>query len=95
MYHDGTIIVTRLPEGTRMREPGSHLLRRITTEPGKCGGKPCIRGMRIRVADILELLANNVSPEQILADYPDLEAEDIHASLRFAAERANHARLVA
>jgi uncharacterized protein (DUF433 family) len=78
-----------------MAEQGSDLLRRITTEPGKCGGKPCIRGMRIRVADVLELLANQVSPEQILADYPDLEAEDIYASLRFAAERANHARLVA
>jgi uncharacterized protein (DUF433 family) len=78
-----------------MAEQGSDLLRRITTEPGKCGGKPCIRGMRIRVADILGLLADNVSPEQILADYPDLEAENIHASLCFATERANHARLVA
>lgn len=78
-----------------MAEQGSGSLRRITTEPGKCGGKPCIRGMRIRVADILELLASNVAAEQILADYPDLEAEDIQASLRFAAERTNHARLVA
>jgi uncharacterized protein (DUF433 family) len=51
--------------------------------------------MRIRVVDVLELLANNVSPEQILADYPDLESEDIQASLLFAAQRANHARLVA
>ena len=59
------------------------------------GGKPCIRGLRIRVVDVLELLANNVSPEQILADYPDLESEDIQASLLFAAQRANHARLVA
>jgi uncharacterized protein (DUF433 family) len=73
----------------------SDLLQRITTEPGKCGGKPCIRGMRIRVVDVLELLANNISPEQILADYPDLEPEDIQASLVFAARRANHARLVA
>lgn len=78
-----------------MAKQGSGLLGRITTEPNKCGGKPCIRGMRIRVADILELLASNVTADQILADYPDLEAEDIHASLRFAAERANHARLVA
>lgn len=78
-----------------MSESESQLLGRITTEPGKCGGKPCIRGMRIRVTDVLELLANNVSPEQILADYPDLEPEDIQASLRFAALRANHARLVA
>jgi len=78
-----------------MSKSESDLLQRITTEPGKCGGKPCIRGMRIRVVDVLELLANNVSPEQILADYPDLESEDIRASLLFAAQRANHARLVA
>ena len=78
-----------------MTGQGNESLRRITTEPGKCGGKPCIRGMRIRVSDILEMLASNVPPEQILADYPDLEPEDIRASLRFAAERASHARLVA
>lgn len=78
-----------------MSQSKNSLLQRITTEPGKCGGKPCIRGMRIRVTDVLELLANNVSSEQILADYPDLEPEDIQASLRFAAQRANHARLVA
>ena len=46
----------------------NNLLQRITTEPGKCGGKPCIRGMRIRVTDVLELLANNVSRERILID---------------------------
>jgi uncharacterized protein (DUF433 family) len=73
----------------------SKLLSRITSEPGKCGGKPCIRGMRIRVVDVLELLAHNVSAEEILKDFPDLEAEDIQASLLFAARRADHARLVA
>jgi len=78
-----------------MPQSESDLLQRITTEPGKCGGKPCIRGMRIRVVDVLELLANNILPDQILADYPDLEPEDIQASLLFAARRANHARLVA
>jgi len=78
-----------------MSQSENDLLQRITTEPGKCGGKPCIRGMRIRVTDVLELLANNVSREQILIDFPDLEPEDIQASLRFAAQRANHARLVA
>ena len=78
-----------------MSQSESDLLQRITTEPGKCGGKPCIRGMRIRVVDVLELLANNVSPGEILADYPDLEPEDIQASLLFAARRANHAPLVA
>lgn len=73
----------------------STLLSRITSEPGKCGGKPCIRGMRIRVIDILEMLAHNVPAAEILKDFPDLEAEDIQASLLFAARRAGHARLVA
>jgi uncharacterized protein (DUF433 family) len=72
-----------------------NLLDRITSEPDKCGGRPCIRGMRIRVADILEMLAANVPAEQILADFPDVEPEDIQACLQFAAQRASHARLVA
>ncbi|MBI5751447.1 MAG: DUF433 domain-containing protein [Hydrogenophilales bacterium] len=75
--------------------PSQNLLDRITSDPAKCGGKPCIRGMRIRVADVLEMLAANLPPEQILADFPDLEAEDIQACLQFAAQRASHARLVA
>ena len=79
-----------------MSQPTSqNLLDRITSDPAKCGGKPCIRGMRIRVADVLEMLAANISHEQILADFPDLEAEDIQACLQFAAQRASHARLVA
>jgi len=60
------------------------LLSRITQTPGKCGGRPCIRGMRIRVSDILETLADNVTPSEILADFPDLEPEDIQACLLFA-----------
>ena len=60
------------------------LLARITQTPGKCGGRPCIRGMRIRVSDILETLADNVTPSEILADFPDLEPEDIQACLLFA-----------
>jgi uncharacterized protein (DUF433 family) len=71
------------------------LLDRITTNPGQCGGKPCIRGMRIRVTDLLDMLAANVSMAQILSDFPDLQPEDIQAALQFAAQRANHARLVA
>ena len=55
---------------------------RITTNPQQCGGKPCIRGMRIRVADILELYAAGLSSEQILSDFPNLEAEDLEAALR-------------
>lgn len=62
----------------------SALLARITQTPGKCGGRPCIRGMRIRVSDILETLADNVTPSEILADFPDLEPEDIQACLLFA-----------
>lgn len=71
------------------------LLSRITSEPGKCGGQPCVRGMRIRAVDILEMLAHNVAPEEILKDFPDLAAEDIQACLLFAAKRTAHARLVA
>ncbi len=59
----------------------------ITIEPGKRGGKPCIRGMRITVTDILEYLAGGMTEEEILADFPDLTAEDIKASLAFAADR--------
>ncbi len=56
-------------------------LRRITVEAGKCGGRPCIRGQRIRVTDILELIANGASFDEILTDYPSLEREDILAAL--------------
>ena len=62
-------------------------LRRITSEPGKCGGRPCIRGMRIRVTDVLGLLANGLSFKEILEEMPDLEAEDILACLQFAAHK--------
>ncbi len=71
------------------------LLARITSDPAQCGGQPCIRGMRIRVVDVLEMLAHKVPEQEILEDFPDLEAEDIQASLLFAARRAGHARLVA
>ena len=68
---------------------------RITTNPRQCGGRPCIRGMRIRVTDILEMLAEGVSADEILSDFPDLEAADIQACLLFAARRTDIARLVA
>jgi uncharacterized protein (DUF433 family) len=71
------------------------LLQRITQTPGLCGGKPCIRGMRIRVSDILEMLAENVDAVEILADFPDLEAADIQACLMFAARRTEFPRLTA
>jgi uncharacterized protein (DUF433 family) len=63
------------------------LLERITLEPGKRGGKPCIRYMRITVYDVLSWLASGMSGAEILADYPELEPEDIRACLAFAAER--------
>lgn len=68
---------------------------RITYNPQQCGGKPCIRGMRIRVADILELYAAGLRSEQILQDFPDLEAEDLEAALRYAAHEVDHPVLVA
>ncbi len=71
------------------------LADRITSNPAQCGGSPCIRGMRIRVTDILEMLADGVSMTEILADFPDLEPEDIRASLLFAARRTEIPRLAA
>lgn len=68
-------------------------LDRITFNPKQCGGRPCVRGMRIRVMDVLDLLAAGVSEQEILADYPDLQAEDIRACLQYAAAQANHAIL--
>ncbi|MCA1732767.1 MAG: DUF433 domain-containing protein [Acidobacteria bacterium] len=63
---------------------------RITTNPAQCGGRPCIRGMRIRVSDVLDLLASGLTAEQVLEELPDLEAEDILASLRYASRRVDH-----
>jgi uncharacterized protein (DUF433 family) len=63
---------------------------RITHNPEQCGGKPCIRGMRIRVRDVLELYAAGLSSEQILADFPDLEPEDLSAGLDYAAQEIDH-----
>ena len=60
---------------------------RITVEPGKRGGKPCVRGLRITVSDVLEYLASGMSESEILKEFPDLEPEDIRACLAFAADR--------
>jgi uncharacterized protein (DUF433 family) len=65
-------------------------LARITIDPAICGGRPCLRGTRVRVSDVLDLLAANVSREQILEDYPYLEAGDITAALQYASLQANH-----
>jgi len=71
------------------------LLDRITIDPGNCGGRPCIRGTRLRVVDVLELLAAGASHEEILADYAFLEVADIQAALLYAARQADHAVLTA
>lgn len=78
-----------------MSQSPDSVLSRITINPEQCGGRPCIRGMRIRVIDVLDLLAAGLSHEQVLEELPDLEPEDIIASLRFAARRLDHPVLAA
>ena len=73
--------------------PAMSLLSRITINPEQCGGRPCIRGMRIRVKDLLDLLAAGISQEDILRDYPYLEKADIQAALEFAAAQSDHIML--
>ena len=73
----------------------AELVDRITVNPGQCGGRPCVRGMRIRVIDVLDLLAAGLTQQQVLEELPDLEAEDISACLRFASSRLNHPILAA
>jgi uncharacterized protein (DUF433 family) len=86
-------------EGSLVRHPfewqgggamKTDLLKRITIEPGKCGGRPCIRGMRIRVTDILQLLSAGAPYEEILQDYPDLQRDDILAAIEYAAHQTDH-----
>ena len=66
------------------------LLSRITIEPGKCGGRPCIRGKRMRVSDVLDLLAAGAPIEEILEDYAFLERDDILAAIAYAARQTDH-----
>ena len=78
-----------------METVAADLLDRITINPDQCGGRPCIRGMRIRVIDVLGLLAAGQSREEILRDYPYLEPDDIAACLTYAARRLDHPTLAA
>ena len=71
------------------------LMDRITINPQQCGGRPCIRGMRIRVIDVLDLLANGLTPEQVVDELPDLELADVTACLRLASRRLDHPILAA
>ncbi len=74
-----------------MMDPMSEsLLARITIEPGKCGGRPCIRGQRMRVSDVLELLASGATIEEIVADHPTLERDDVLAAIAYAAVQTSH-----
>jgi uncharacterized protein (DUF433 family) len=70
-------------------------IERITINADQCGGRPCIRGMRIRVIDVLDLFAAGLNAEQILEELPDLEMEDIKAALNYAARRLDHPVTVA
>ncbi len=73
----------------------THLAERIPIDPEQCGGRPCIRGMRIRVIDVLDLLANGLSHQDILEELPDLTKDDIGACIRFARQRIDHPVLAA
>ena len=66
---------------------------RITVDPEQCGGRPCIRGMRIRIGDVLDLLANGLTAEEVVAELPDVEPDDILACLSFASRRLGHPTL--
>jgi uncharacterized protein (DUF433 family) len=72
-----------------------NLMERITVNPRQCGGRPCVRSMRIRVTDVLDLLASGLTREQVLEELPDLEPADIDACLRFASRRLDHPVVVA
>ena len=71
------------------------LSERITVNPKQCGGRPCVRGMRIRVTDVLDLYAAGLDSAQILEEMPDLELEDLQACLQYASRKLNHAVLIA
>lgn len=72
----------------------SDYLARITIDPAQCGGRPCIRGLRIRVTDVLDLLSADASPEEIISDYPSLEREDVLAAIEYASRQVDHAVLL-
>ncbi len=71
------------------------LSNRITVNPKQCGGRPCIRGMRIRITDVLDLFASGLTVDEILEEMPDLEREDLYAVLQYAARKLDHPLLVA
>jgi uncharacterized protein (DUF433 family) len=76
--------------GAAKEASGMSELHRITLDPNQCGGRPCLRGLRIRVKDVLDLLAAGAGRDEILQDYPLLEAADITAALEYAARQSDH-----
>ncbi len=68
----------------------TYLNDRITVDPDQCGGRPCVRGMRIRLTDVLDLLSSGLTPSQILEEMPDLEQADLKACLQYASKRIDH-----
>jgi len=79
---------------TRNGEDSMNTMDRITINPAQCGGRPCIRGMRIRVKDVLDMLAEGATEVEILRDFPDLQAEDIRACIAHAARYFDHPVMV-
>jgi len=73
----------------------TYLSERITVDPGQCGGRPCVRGMRIRVTDVLDLYSSGLNAEQILEEMPDLDEGDLLACLQYASRRIDHPVLAA
>lgn len=73
----------------------SDLLSRVTLDPQQCGGRPCLRGTRMRVQDVLDMLAGGASAEEILTDFPYLEADDIRASIAYAAASIGDTAVIA
>jgi uncharacterized protein (DUF433 family) len=69
-------------------------LDRITFDPEQCGGKPCVRHLRVRVTDVLDLLADGLAADEVLEELPDLDRDDVLACLEYAARRIDHPRLV-
>jgi len=72
----------------------NQIAERITVDPQQCGGRPCVRGMRIRVSDVLDLFAAGLTAEELLAEMPDFEPEDLQACLRYASRYLDHPVLV-
>ncbi len=85
-------LLINLKEGkfVKKKMDNESVLQRITVNPLVCGGRPCIRGMRIRVSDVLDLLANGLTPQEIIEELPDLTLEDIQACLVYVARRFEH-----